>query len=472
MRFPIAISITRREVRAFLPLVLGLVMIPIFRIVQHSGIDYIRNIIPFGWALLGITLLYVAAAGCFWFDKQEPGTQSRSYELAAIVGIGVAMRMIFWGDPPTLSHDAFRYVWDAHLVAHGISPYLHTPLDHNLVWLRDSAIWPAVNWRDAPTIYPPGAQLFFLAIDRIAPLNIFALKAGIAICDIGSGFLMWVVLRQRQIDPRLIAIYWWSPIPVLEFAWSAHIDAVALVFTLGAVIVAQTQRKNLQINNHAWFRHPKINDILIGILLGLATLTKLYPLLFVIIFWRRKSLLMPATLMLSVLLGYLLFVPLGLGSGGSLGTYFSQRFVDQGLVLRFLSIIVVGFGGSQHLLIGMQFFVLAGLLLAILWWHWKYQISHATGILLITLAWILVAPHLFPWYIAGTLPFVVVTMTEQKAIALSLWALGVLMPFTYIIFAPGNAAGLFWIFLLIPIVIFFWPLLRRRNSSGIFAASG
>ncbi len=442
---------------------IGLAMAPLYFIASQVEKQYLNDPAPLGWVLAGLTILYSAACAFVWFNANAENRDKRQtiIQLLLIISIGMLPRILLWGLPPALSQDAYRYVWDAHQLAHGVSPYQHTPMDSSIAWLRDSAIWPYVNWRDAPTIYPPGAQFFFLLIYKIAPLNIFAMKAGIALCDIAAGAGTIMLLWLRGLDFRRLILYWWSPIPILEFAWSAHIDAAALFWTIAAVAI-------WQLRNHSkapkWLRGEYINNALIGILLGLAALTKLYPILFAIVLWRRDKV-MPLTLLGTIASGYLLLLPIGLGNGGFIGTYFSQRFVDQGLALRLLSVPVVGLGGSQHLLVAIQFILLGVLLLAIFWRQYHAPMSPDVGILVISAVWILLSPHLFPWYIAALLPFL--AMARVRPFLLGMWIFALLMPFTYIIFAPGQPAWLFVFFFIIPGFVAITPVIASALPAQV-----
>ena len=278
------------------------------------------------WLLLGQTLLYAGGVALIWL---APAARSRRWplvELAVILLGGVVLRALVFPSPPTLSPDAYRYAWDPYLLTHGFSPYTHTPVDSALVALRDSAIWPNLRFRNAPTIYPPGAQALFLLAYFIAPLNIFGVKAVIVACDALSAVLTLALLAKRGLDPRRVLLYWWAPIPILEFAFSGHIDAAAILWTLAAVLAAQSGRRSMRV--------------LAGIFLGLAVLTKLYPLLFAIALVRRRDYGLLAGLVATILAGYLPFVPIGLGGGGFLETYFNQRNADQGLLLRLLGGLV------------------------------------------------------------------------------------------------------------------------------------
>ena len=153
-------------------------------------------------------------------------------ELGVLLLAGVAFRAFVIGSPPLLSHDAYRYAWDPYLLAHGVSPNLHAPNDPALIPLRDGAIWPLLNWRDAPTIYPPGAKAFFFLVYLVKPLSVWAVKMAITASDAVVGLLLLALLRRRGLDLRLTLLYWWSPIAIIEFAGNAHIDAVAVAWVL------------------------------------------------------------------------------------------------------------------------------------------------------------------------------------------------------------------------------------------------
>src|SRR5712692_1851457 len=89
--------------------------------------------------------------------------------LGLIFAIAVIARAIALPAPPTLSTDIARYVWDGRVQAAGINPYRYVPADERLAALRDDAIYPNINRADyAPTVYPPAAEMIFLAVTRLS----------------------------------------------------------------------------------------------------------------------------------------------------------------------------------------------------------------------------------------------------------------------------------------------------------------
>ena len=105
-------------------------------------------------------------------------------------------------------------------------------------------------------------------------------------------------------------------------------------------------------------------------------------------------------------LGYAPFVALGLGGGGFLGTYFSQRFIDQGLLLELLTLLVTLLTWSPPVLILSELVALALLAGMVALARWRLGLTAEAGVLALSAAWVLLAPHLFPWYVAALLPFI------------------------------------------------------------------
>jgi hypothetical protein len=426
--------------RWFALVALGVVGIPLYHHILATGSSNALRGDPFLWPGLGVTLIAVLGA-LLVLCTTVAERRARWIELGLILAIGFAFRLIFISMPPTFSYDAYRYAWDPHLVSHGVSPYSHTVDDPVLISLRDGAIWPKLNWRDSPTIYPPGAQVFFLLIHAVAPLNIEAVKLAMALCDLGVGVVTLLLLRQQRVDLRRVIVYWWSPIPILEFVYNAHLDALAVLLIALALLIAGQSWRGARA--------------LIGILLGLAALTKLYPLLFVFALARRRDWALFAGLVTTLVVIVLPFAALGLGSGGFLSTYFSQRYVDLGILFRLYNTLILS-RTLQVALVGASLLAFCALTV---WLRARRGLGPAAAILLLSVAWITLSPHLFPWYIAEPLPFVALCLRLPiradigSACALGLWLFALAGPFTYVIFAPGHNPNLFIWFFLVPVAL-------------------
>ena len=84
------------------------------------------------------------AAGC----RERP-------TLAVILGVALALRLALLFEPPNLSTDAYRYVWDGRVQGAGVNPYLHVPAAPALEALRDEAIFPSINQRSVLALRHP-----------------------------------------------------------------------------------------------------------------------------------------------------------------------------------------------------------------------------------------------------------------------------------------------------------------------------
>ncbi|HTR81042.1 MAG TPA: hypothetical protein VMM58_05370, partial [Bacteroidota bacterium] len=93
-----------------------------------------QPVVMFGIIFIAASVCYAAMA---WFlVRVEVSTKA----LLAIVVASIALRLSFVGMNPVGSEDAYRYVWDGKVQAHGINPYLYSAIDERLAFLRSSLL--------------------------------------------------------------------------------------------------------------------------------------------------------------------------------------------------------------------------------------------------------------------------------------------------------------------------------------------
>jgi hypothetical protein len=196
------------------------------------------------------------------------GGDQRS-SLVLILGTAVLLRLIALAAPVFLSDDINRYIWDGRVQAAGINPYRYIPTDPELEPLRDPLIFPNINRNNyAPTIYPPVAQMLFLAANRFGE-TAFAVKLVFVMIEaVGIGALLFL-LRTAGRPPEHILLYAWHPLPVWEIAGSGHVDAAVATFTALALAAAVSGRR-------VWS----------AVALAAATLVKFFPLVLAPALWR------------------------------------------------------------------------------------------------------------------------------------------------------------------------------------------
>jgi len=238
--------------------------------------------------------------------------------LSLILATAVLLRAGALAAPVYLSDDIYRYIWDGRVQAAGINPYRYIPTDPQLAPLRDETVFPNINRNNyAPTIYPPVAQMLFLAATRFGE-TVTAMKLVlVAVEAIGIGALLFV-LRATGKPRENVLLYAWHPLPVWEIAGAGHVDAAVVAFVALALAAAVTGRR-------AWS----------GAALAAASLVKFFPLLVVPALWRpaRSNLgdwRWPAGFAAVIVVAYLPYLGVGERVLGFLPTYLSEEDLASG----------------------------------------------------------------------------------------------------------------------------------------------
>lgn len=168
--------------------------------------------------------------------------------LSAVLAIAIALRALLLFPTPALSNDVFRYLWDGRVSSHGINPYAHAPNDPELATLREP--WhERINHPEIATIYPPHAQLLFLATG--IPNSIDVLRSPFSgvlprtenartenaitvwrLLIIAFDVLAILALRRHG----LAFAYATFPPLLFEGVWSGHVDAIAGAFVVFAML--------------------------------------------------------------------------------------------------------------------------------------------------------------------------------------------------------------------------------------------
>jgi len=146
---------------------------------------------------------------------------------AIVWGFAVAFRLALLPLAPTLSDDVYRYLWDGHVQLSGTNPYLYAPAAPELEPIR-TADHGLVNNPTVPTIYPPLAQLLFLGIALLGGGIVTAKLTWLAF-DLGTAWILGkVAVATDRGRNRVLLLYLWSPLLVIEVAWSGHLEPLGL----------------------------------------------------------------------------------------------------------------------------------------------------------------------------------------------------------------------------------------------------
>jgi len=220
-----------------------------------------------GWCGLALAGLLL------WRDALPP--------MAIVIGVAVIGRGLMLDSNLIQSSDAYRYVLDGEAVLHGVNPYRHAPSevvenasdDFRSALETDSAqrVLQRVSHPEVPTVYPPLAQVLFASGAWLTPWNWFGQRIVFVLCDIATIALLIALLTRFQMPRAWIVFYAWNPLILKEVANSAHVDSLATVCLIAALLAAARSTDSPALH---W-------PVICGLSLAGAVLAKLYPVLLV-----------------------------------------------------------------------------------------------------------------------------------------------------------------------------------------------
>ena len=307
-----------------------------------------------------------------------------------------------------ISDDLYRYAWDGRLQAAGVDPYRYAPDAPQLERFRDSWLWPdaatcirihkkvdasnlqhactRINRPAVRTIYPPAAEGYFLLAHWLpGPARDHKLQLDAAILSAALTGLLAFGLKRTGRDPLTAAYYSFGPLAGLDIAADAHVDVLAAVFGVGAILLATLKPRAAART---------------GGLVGLAIAVKLYPALLLPALFRREGgrrgmLRMVAAAVGVVALGYLPHV-LAIGPHilGYLPGYLHEENYDSGT--RFLVLGLLGLGDALTKVLAVLTLLAAVVFVGVQ--SARNRLTPAEGVLITLGAAFLVATPSQPWY--------------------------------------------------------------------------
>lgn len=211
--------------------------------------------VPIALFWLGAALLGGRAA------RGAPEVAVRWLLLAALI-----TRLPLLGTPWSLSDDGWRYLWEGAVLAAGLDPFATAPID--VVGL-DDALRARVNHPEISSIYPPFALLWFRALHELGGTPIVAQFAAMV-----ADLIALLALRELTREQRWPAWVWaLHPLPAIEAAGSAHLEAPALALCGLGLLALKRGRPEL-----AWLG------------LGGGALVKVLPVLALpVLLWRTRT---------------------------------------------------------------------------------------------------------------------------------------------------------------------------------------
>ena len=387
-------------------------------VLRYGSIEGLPWYGPYLYCLWGI-LVYLCA----------PVMDSRlSLVLSALLLRGLCV-----GAPLVWSDDLYRYLWEGKLVLLGGNPFVDAPSHFAIV----DGVREFVNHPDISTVYPPLSQGFFAVMAWLwyDPM-VVQICSGLA--DVGTTLAIWTWLKRHNHSVKNAWLYALHPLPILETAWSGHIESVAVCCMAWGMLGYSTWGK--------WFWF-------------VGGWCKLFPWVFLGFIRKWTVFEVIGMMVLSVLcIGY--FWEDGALNG--LNTY--ARHWSYNASLYSIATWVFGTWGRQLCLVAMV------LSTGFHWWMWlKKQYSIDRILYGLGMTFILCSPTVHPWY---ALWIVVPMLMMARSIPQFTWGLWMsLVPLTYVsLFTLDPQTGdwsppLWPTFLSYLLPCLLWTLLYFRSSN-------
>ncbi len=173
-------------------------------------------------------------------------------------------------------NDVWRYLWDGHVMAAGISPYVWSPsalvraADEGELWaeeLVDSGPWwdvlDRMSYGEYQSIYPPLALAAYALSHQLVPGSVLVWKTLLASLEFLGCWVFALLLARTGRSPQLVLLLAWNPLLIKEVAGSGHVDGLLVPTLCVALFAVSSKRGTLAISA-----------------LTAAVLIKLWPILF------------------------------------------------------------------------------------------------------------------------------------------------------------------------------------------------
>jgi alpha-1,6-mannosyltransferase len=352
-----------------------------------SGLTGKSSIHFYVFLFLALSLIYLLGVYLI-FRHRETRENSRRLVYIIIIFAVLFRVLLVPAAPSVLSKDMYRYIWDGRVQQNGIDPYRHPPDADELKGLRDTKVYPNINRKSYPTLYPAGAQLFFRLFHAIVGDRVAGYKGLMTLFDVLTLFVLLALLRIYGFEETRLMIYAWNPLVIFEIAYSGHLEGLTVFWM---VLALYLNAKNRQILGVA--------------ALAVSSAIKLYPaLLLPALVNRGQRIKRSFAFVVSMLLLYLPFLAGGRKVLGFLPIYLQNPYESFNLGLKYL---------MMHLLPQLDYYLLSKLFLlalaaAGLFIFFKpKEKDQAIRYAYILLGWLLVLmpASLHAWYVIILVPF-------------------------------------------------------------------
>lgn len=360
-----------------------------------------QNVDTFLIFVIPLSIFYLA--NLFFLKKSE--LSKKSFFL--ILGLGVFARLLFLFSEPSLSDDIFRYVWDGKLFASEQNPYEFAPSSESLEKFRDSEIFPFINHKEIPTVYPPVLQFIF-GLNAFLGVSVFGMKFLVVLFEFGLSFVLYKILILLKEKKDFFFFYFLNPLVIIEFAGQGHSDVIGVFFIFLGIYFYLTKKEFIPI-----------------IFFTFAGLVKFIPFAFLPFYKKGRK---PKGIALTFGIVFLLYLPfVEIGSKLFEGFFvYSKHWSFNESIFAILQngLSVLGVTTSKAFEIGFITFENPArdfskvIILAIWGFSWLFlfcknlksesSLETLKSIFILLVLYLLLTPTLQPWYLIWILPFLAI----------------------------------------------------------------
>ncbi len=376
-----------------------------------------------GLSMTSLALMF----GCYALATSHARLISPRAAITAVVALNVIALIA----PPLFSTDVFSYEAYAKMFAiYGVNPYLHGPYT--------IALDPMYHLVGSKWIYTPSAYgpLFTALSGPLAftstLFSTFFFKLVAALGSLGTVAILWRTAPLRGVDPvRGAVLFGLNPLIVLYGVGGGHNDLVMtlpMVAAVYATLRSQGRRAGVLITIAAAL---KLTGALVAPFAYAAPESRRSD------GFRHAMLIgagVAATVVLAISVGLFGFGPLELplilsriqsqGDWHSIPGFISTALLQPGIARVVGVVLTITF---------------AGVFARLLWRVWHGEIDWLEGAAWATVAILVCAGSLLPWYIAWLLPLVALC-SGQRLVKVSLWMTAVLLLITILSYFPNGSA--------------------------------
>jgi len=416
-----------------------------------------------------ITGLTLGIAGLAWMALPGP-LRAGHVPLMLALGVGLAMRLVYFASDPIREIDFLRYLWDAGAVQAGLNPFSVGPAeaiagqagaDWSALVDRSGGVAQGISYGVLATIYPPVAQAAFWIAHQLDPWGLAGLRVVFLAAELGGLWLLVLLLKELGRSAGWIAIYWWNPLVAKEIINSIHMDALLLPALVGALLLAVRAR-----------------PVVAALALAVAAGVKVWPLVLApVLLWQgRRRTWMTAGIVL-VIATLLIAMPMILGrldsqSGlvayaggwernhalfGALRTGFEWLLLDEEAWV---------YRANPDSVTRIAVMLVLGVTAIVLGWRIRDRADIPAAALAVSAMLLLLSPTAYPWYYVWILPMLCIVPVR------GLLLLGVLLPLYYLRFDMvdrGNAhlfdRYIVWLEFGPVLALLAYDLVTRRNAT-------